>query len=347
MDDQIDELFDQLVENLRAIEDSTYKLKNTRVDLMELGSVADLNEFRDSIFHDVTETYDKTDRLVGYLENEVFIQPLDNFNRYHYQFFKLKERYHDLKVEFRKAQLASKQHDLEDEQTTPEEKDEETHTYLDDEKLKEINHKQQVLDKNRQITDKLQNITSMLQTSLLTSEMNTAELSSSTATLSDLSHKYGYFGDMLVKTNGLVKQINESSGKERRQVYRSLYFFAFVCAYILYKRIFKRPLMLFIWLFFNFFKYALLGGKAVVDVSKPVAGALIASKGTDTIATTIVASIQSSIDSASIAATASSTLTSASIANSTIVSIANSTSAIANATVETAVSTLSSLRDEL
>ena len=134
---------------------------------------------------------------------------------------------------------------------------------MDEEKLNELTKQDQLLEKNKRITSKLQNINTIMHESVLSGEKNLQDLSGSTSSMASLSNKYGHFAEVLVKTNGLVKTINESSDAERRQIYRSIYFFIFVCCFIIYKRILKRPVHLFLWLFFNFFRYTMLGGKKI------------------------------------------------------------------------------------
>ncbi|VEU24414.1 DEKNAAC105686 [Brettanomyces naardenensis] len=225
------------------------------------------------MYDQMMELYGKTQNLIGYIEYEVLRQELDKYNDYQYQFFRLKERFQDLKVEFRRAQLISKQQELdaiykqiEDEEDEVEKVDNtKSDGYLDDEKLEDLSKQQQILGKNKQITDKLQNIATMMNNSLIASERNLQDLGSSSSLLTDLGNRYAYFADVLMRTNGLVKMVNESSNAERRQIYRAIYFFIAVCTYIVYKRILKRPVKLFIWLFYNFFRYAILGGKKIAD----------------------------------------------------------------------------------
>ncbi|ODV87876.1 hypothetical protein CANARDRAFT_191591, partial [[Candida] arabinofermentans NRRL YB-2248] len=134
---------------------------------------------------------------------------------------------------------------------------------LDEKGMKELNTQSKLLDTNLQVTNKLQNISVMLQSSLMTSEVNMQDLSASTNALTNLSNKYSYFADVILKSGKLVNKINESSQAERKQIYRSLYFFIAVCCYIVYRRLLKRPIHLFLWIFFKTFKLILWNISAV------------------------------------------------------------------------------------
>lgn len=119
---------------------------------------------------------------------------------------------------------------------------------LNDEKLEELSNQERLLRQNTKLTDKLQNVNALIKSTLLAGEINISELDISTNSISNLGESYAFFGDVLNKTNGLVKSINKASKSERAIIYRSLYFFISVCCWILWRRIFKRPVLLVLWL---------------------------------------------------------------------------------------------------
>jgi len=266
---------------LRSMQMVCFELKTARPKLQPSGVYSNLTEFRNKLYDRMIGLYKEADDAFSVLEYDLLLRPLENYEQVKYEVDYMKERYTDIKVEFREAQLKSKtlervtikediERRLREETASADSKDAakqtETKTadsFLDEKKLKELTKQDRLLDKNKQITSKLQNITSIMHDSVLSGEKNLQDLSSSTSSMAYLSSKYGHFADVLVKTNGLVKTINESSDAERRQIYRSIYFFIFVCCYIVYKRILRRPVRLFLWLFFNFFKYTILGGKTI------------------------------------------------------------------------------------
>jgi hypothetical protein len=121
----------------------------------------------------------------------------------------------------------------------------------EDEQLEELSAQEKLLKQNTLLTDKLQNVNALMKSTLLAGEINLNELEISTKSLSNLSDSYEFFGNILNKTNTLVKSINKASKSERAMIYRSLYFFTSVCCWILWRRIFKRPLLLVLWLIYT------------------------------------------------------------------------------------------------
>ncbi|QPG76122.1 hypothetical protein FOA43_003508 [Brettanomyces nanus] len=275
-------LFDRFHDLLREIETINYKLAVTKPSTFN-GTLTKAVDFRSEMYDKMMELYDHTRDIIACLEYDVFSQRFQQYDDYQYEYFKLKERYQDLKVDFRKIQLESKMHELDHTEDSKEGEESEINgaespgNFLDDEKLKDLTEQEQIFEKNKQITDKLENITTIMHGNLIAGESNLQDLGASTSVLTDLANKYGYFADILLKTNGLVKMVNESSNAERRQIYRSLYFFIFVCAYILYKRIFKRPIKLFLWLLYSFFRYTLLGGQKLVGRQEDTAKSILES----------------------------------------------------------------------
>lgn len=181
-----------------------------------------------------------------------------------FQLFKIKERYNDLQSSFRTKKVQEKQKHLDLLYIKSFDKSElliesgrfeeavaiEAHNFesLNDEKLEELTSQEKLLQQNSVLTGKLQNVNNMLKSTLLAGELNLNDLDHSTKSLSELSDSYQMFGSILNKTNTLVKEINKASKQERIMIYRSIYFFLSVCCWILWRRIFKRPILLLIWL---------------------------------------------------------------------------------------------------
>lgn len=188
-----------------------------------------------------------------------------------YLLFKHKQRYGDLRAWYRSGKMARKKKTLEslyirsfdrrelqirsgatetvetDELQHPEREVAGPQGPSSDQQLEELTAQERLLRQNTLLTDKLQNVNALMKSSLLAGEMNLNELEISTSSLADLSNSYAFFGDVLNRTNSLVKSINKASKNERAMIYRSLYFFVSVCCWILWRRIFKRPVLLLLW----------------------------------------------------------------------------------------------------
>ena len=334
---------------LKAMQEVSFKLKTARPKLQPSGVYSNLTELRNESYERMINLYKEAEDALSVLEYELLPTPSENHEEIAYKVRYLKERYSDIKVEFREAQLKSKtlekdtiQNDierrLEEEKDGFKGKDEVTDTdanssgsFLDEEKLNELTKQDQLLEKNKKITSKLQNINTIMHESVLSGEKNLQDLSGSTSSMASLSNKYGHFAEVLVKTNGLVKTINESSDAERRQIYRSIYFFIFVCCYIIYKRILKRPVHLFLWLFFNFFRYTMLGGKKIgflggnrKETLNYVTASISASASVSSVTSSAISSVTSSIPSG----ITSSVISNNSSLSDTISKIAESVSSI-------------------
>lgn len=142
---------------------------------------------------------------------------------------------------------------------------------LDDTKLQKLTAQERLLKQNTQLSGKLQNVNAMMRSTLLAGEINLSELEISTSTLSRLADHYSLFGDVLNRTNVLVKTINKASKSERAMIYRSLYFFMAVCAWILWRRIFKRPILLVLWLLLSPLKLVWRSSSSPSNAQKTIA----------------------------------------------------------------------------
>lgn len=188
-----------------------------------------------------------------------------------YQLLKCNERYADLKALYRSKKITEKNKYLESlylksfdktelkilngHEDTVEVENINSHSdkygSVDDEQLGELTSQEKLLKQNMLLSDKLQNVNTLMKSSLLAGEINLNDLECSTKSLSNLSDSYELFGNVLNKTNNLVKSINKAGKSERSMIYRSLYFFITVCCWIMWRRIFKRPVLLILWLIFT------------------------------------------------------------------------------------------------
>lgn len=191
-------------------------------------------------------------------------------NNFEFELYKSTERYNDLRSMYRSKKIDEKVKYLEtlylksfdnselqlddskeSEESSRMDETKNRYTSIDDAQLEELSAQEKLLQQNSILTDKLQNVNALMKSTLLAGEINLSELELSTNSLSSLSDNYAFFGNVLNKTNTLVKSINKASKNERAMIYRSLYFFISVCCWILWRRIFKRPILLIIWLIFS------------------------------------------------------------------------------------------------
>lgn len=129
--------------------------------------------------------------------------------------------------------------------------------------VKAKSKKQQLLSTNKKITSTLMRTSQLVQTSVLQSELNLGELQEQTRSLNKLNDRFESLSGVLNTSSKVVKIINESSGRERRQIYTGLAFLGLCISWVLWRRIFKMPVKLMLWVWFRFFR-SILGVLGVV-----------------------------------------------------------------------------------
>ncbi|CDK28651.1 unnamed protein product [Kuraishia capsulata CBS 1993] len=145
-----------------------------------------------------------------------------------------------------------------------------------------------LLDKNMSITASLQKSRQMMEATVMRSELNVEELEASTRNVQHLGSQYEFFNDILAKTNGLVKEINKSSSKERREIYMAISFFGACVAWVVWRRLLKRPVMLLLWTIFKTFSmFRFIYGKASSVDASAEPETLISSEISKTIVKTV------------------------------------------------------------
>ncbi|AOA60406.1 v-SNARE [Komagataella phaffii CBS 7435] len=105
-----------------------------------------------------------------------------------------------------------------------------------------------ILNKNQLITDSLGKSREMMQSSVMQSELNLEELDQNSRDLQTLSDRYALFNGIISGTSELMKTINKSSKKEKRDIYMALAVFCAVSAWIVWRRLLRRPVMLVFWM---------------------------------------------------------------------------------------------------
>ncbi|KAG7894443.1 hypothetical protein KL934_002718 [Ogataea polymorpha] len=135
-----------------------------------------------------TDLYEKLEELANIITAKLDCVSGDTQEDMEYQFALLKERFFDVRVDFRELLLSSKSWTAQEEEEQTDELTDEP--ILDDHNLKKLTKEEQLLNKNSLLTRKLQSVNELLQSSLLASEMNISDLAHSTNSLTNLSNKY-------------------------------------------------------------------------------------------------------------------------------------------------------------
>ncbi|GAV52291.1 hypothetical protein ZYGR_0AG02820 [Zygosaccharomyces rouxii] len=123
---------------------------------------------------------------------------------------------------------------------------------------KPANTSDQVLSKTKQVSANLIRGNQILQAGVLQSDLNLDELKQQTSSLSQMNDKYSQLGFVFDKTSQLVKNLEKASRQEKRDVYLSLGFLCLCITWVLWRRIFKLPCKLMLWVLFRFFKTILI-----------------------------------------------------------------------------------------
>lgn len=139
------------------------------------------------------------------------------------------------------------------------------------------NTSDQVLSKSKQVSANLIRGNQVLQGGVLQSDLNLDELKQQTSSLSRMNDKYSQLGLVFDKTSKLVKTLEKASHQEKRDVYFSLGFLFLCITWVLWRRIFKLPCKLMLWVLFRFFKTILMAVGVVRQRNPtavpPIAGA--------------------------------------------------------------------------
>ena len=124
---------------------------------------------------------------------------------------------------------------------------------------------QQIVSQNKQITKSLQASRQLLSAGILQSELNIDNIDQQTKDLYKLNEGFIQFNDLLNRSKKIVKFIEKQDKADRQRIYLSMGFFILCCSWVVYRRILRRPLKIFLWSFFkifNIFNWLLGGGRS-------------------------------------------------------------------------------------
>ena len=134
--------------------------------------------------------------------------------------------------------------------------------------------KSQLLSQTKKLSNNLIKGNQILQSSILQSNLNLDELRQQTSSLQTVDDKYDQFQSIVSKTSSLVKSLEKASNQEKRDVYLALFFLIACISWVIWRRILKLPVKLFLWMCFKFFKSILI---AIGMVQSSVKGSSITS----------------------------------------------------------------------
>ncbi|KAG0655662.1 Protein transport protein sec20 [Maudiozyma exigua] len=118
--------------------------------------------------------------------------------------------------------------------------------------------KSQLLSQTKKLSNNLIKGNQILQSSILQSNLNLDELRQQTSSLQTVDDKYDQFQSIVTKTSSLVKSLEKASNQEKRDVYLALFFLIACISWVIWRRILKMPVKLFLWMCFKFFKSILV-----------------------------------------------------------------------------------------
>lgn len=118
--------------------------------------------------------------------------------------------------------------------------------------------KDKLLSRTKQLSANLIRGNQVLQSAVLQSDLNFDELQEQSSSLSKINDKYTQLDTVFVRTSQLVKTLEKASHQERRDVYLALGFLCACVSWVLWRRIFRLPVRLALWLTFRFFKGILM-----------------------------------------------------------------------------------------
>lgn len=127
--------------------------------------------------------------------------------------------------------------------------------------------KDKLLSKTKQLSANLIRGNQVLQSAVLQSDLNLDELEEQSSSLSKINDKYTQLETVFNKTSQLVKTLEKASHQEKRDVYFALGFLCLCVSWVLWRRIFRLPVRLALWLAFKFFRGILITIGLVKNVS--------------------------------------------------------------------------------
>lgn len=117
-----------------------------------------------------------------------------------------------------------------------------------------LSSNQKVLKTNESITSVLQNTYGIMESNVISSDLIVESFSDSTNTLLRLNDRYEFLSSTLLSSRNLVQELQKADVSDLRKMKLALGWFGICCCWVLWRRIFKYPTYLLIWVMWNLFK---------------------------------------------------------------------------------------------
>lgn len=112
----------------------------------------------------------------------------------------------------------------------------------------------QIFAKNKSITMALQSTRQMMVSSVVQTELNIESLDQQTKDINQLSFKLSDLTLTLGKSRNIVRFIEQQDKKDKKRIYLSIGFLVLCSVWVLWRRILRVPVRLFLWTFFKVFR---------------------------------------------------------------------------------------------
>lgn len=112
----------------------------------------------------------------------------------------------------------------------------------------------QIHEHNKSITSSLQSTKALMSASIVQTELNIDSIQQQSKQLVALNDKFSDFESLMNKSKNIVKFIEKQDRRDKTRIYWSFFFLALCCLRVLWRRIFKVPVKLFLWFIIKTFR---------------------------------------------------------------------------------------------
>lgn len=112
----------------------------------------------------------------------------------------------------------------------------------------------QIHEHNKSITTSLQSTKALMSASIVQTELNIDSIQQQSKQLVALNDKFSDFESLMNKSKKIVKFIEKQDRRDKNRIYWSFFFLALCCLRVLWRRILKIPVKLFLWFIIKTFR---------------------------------------------------------------------------------------------
>lgn len=112
----------------------------------------------------------------------------------------------------------------------------------------------QIHEHNKSITSSLQSTKALMSASIVQTELNIDSIQQQSKQLVALNDKFSDFESLMNKSKNIVKFIEKQDRRDKTRIYWSFLFLALCCLRVLWRRILKVPVKLFLWFIIKTFR---------------------------------------------------------------------------------------------